>query len=190
MSEKTRRLATSLAGLSMSLVLFAACVLALCSLPAHANDSAPGSDSAPAGDKADDAKQPAQEYTVLQQRPDRLIVELPNRMIVAVQRMPAAPVVSAQIWVKTGSLYEQEHVGAGLSHFLEHLISGGTTSTRNEEQSNAILGAIGGQTNAATSLDTVHYYINTTADNAEADINLLSDWLPHRVRARARRDPA
>lgn len=116
-------------------------------------------------------------YDVLQQRSDRMIAELPNRMIVIAQSLPAAPVASVQVWIKTGSIYEQEHVGAGLSHFLEHLISGGTTSTRTEEQSNAILGSIGAQTNAATSLDNVHYYINTTSDHASTAIDLLSDWM-------------
>ncbi len=119
--------------------------------------------------------------TVIQERDNRLIVSLPNRLIIAVQRVPAAPVVSAQVWVKTGSIYEQEHVGAGLSHFLEHLVSGGTTSNRTEAESNAILGSIGGQTNAATSLDNVYYYINTTADHAPVAIDLLSDWLQHNV---------
>src|SRR5690606_25146872 len=41
------------------------------------------------------ASQPTPEYTLLQERPDRLIVELPNRMIVIAQELPAAPVVSA-----------------------------------------------------------------------------------------------
>lgn len=116
-------------------------------------------------------------YQVLQDRPDRIVAVLPNRMIIIAQRMSAAPVVSAQIWVKTGSIYEQEHVGAGLSHFLEHLVSGGSTTTRTEVESNAILGSIGGQTNAATSLDTVRYYINSTSNHAEQVIALLSDWL-------------
>ncbi|MFW6059694.1 MAG: M16 family metallopeptidase [Phycisphaeraceae bacterium] len=117
------------------------------------------------------------EYTTLHQRSDRLIVELPNRMIVIAQRIPAAPVASAQVWVETGSIYEQQHNGAGLSHFLEHLVSGGTTSTRTEQESNAILGRIGAQTNAATSLDTVRYYINTTAEHTPAAVDLLSDWM-------------
>ena len=108
---------------------------------------------------------------------DRVVRVLPNRMVVVVQRVATAPVVSAQVWIKTGSLYEQEHVGAGLSHFLEHLLSGGTTSTRPESESNAELGRMGAQTNAATSLDTVRYYINTTADEAPAAIDLLSDWM-------------
>lgn len=119
----------------------------------------------------------APEYTILQQRPDRLVVTLPNRMIIIAQEMPTAPVVSVQTWIKTGSIYEQEHVGAGLSHFLEHLLAGGTTTTRTEEETNAILGRIGAQTNAATSLDTVRYYINTTSDNTATAIDLLSDWM-------------
>ncbi|MCC6679627.1 MAG: insulinase family protein [Phycisphaeraceae bacterium] len=125
------------------------------------------------------AAESAPEYTVLQQRSDRLIVQLPNRMMIVAQHLPTAPVVSAQIWVKTGSLYEQEHVGAGLSHFLEHLLSAGTTEHRTEKESNAELGRIGAQTNAATSLDTVRYYINTTSDHAPEAIDLLSDWMGH-----------
>ena len=117
------------------------------------------------------------QYQVLQKRSDRLMVKLPNRMIVIAQELRSAPVVSAQVWIKTGSIYEQEHVGAGLSHFLEHLASGGTTSTRTEEESTTILGAIGAQTNAATSLDTVRYYINTTSSHVAEAIDLLSDWM-------------
>lgn len=115
--------------------------------------------------------------TVLQQRDDRMIVELPNRMVLVTQDVPTAPVVSVQAWIKTGSLYEQEHVGAGLSHFLEHLISGGTTATRPEAESTATLGAMGAATNAATSLDTVRYYINTTSAHTATAVDLLSDWM-------------
>ena len=118
-----------------------------------------------------------QGLTLLQQRDDRLVAQLPNRMIVIAQQVPTAPVVSTQVWVKTGSIYEQQHVGAGLSHYLEHLLSGGTTTNRTEAESNAILGRIGAQTNAATSLDTVRYYINTTAEHAPTAIDLLSDWM-------------
>ncbi len=121
------------------------------------------------------------EYEVLDQRSDRVVARLPNRMILVAQALRTAPVVSVQVWVKTGSLYEQEHVGAGLSHFLEHLISGGTTTRRPESESTATLGRIGAQTNAATSLDTVRYYINTTANHATTAIDLLSDWMQNSV---------
>ncbi|MEX2213355.1 MAG: pitrilysin family protein [Phycisphaeraceae bacterium] len=120
---------------------------------------------------------PAETYTVLQSKSDRLMVELPNRMIVIAQEMRGSPVVSSQVFIKTGSIYEQEHVGAGLSHYLEHLLSGGTTTTRSEDDSRALLGKMGAQTNAATSLNNVWYYINTTRPFAEEAIALLSDWM-------------
>ncbi|MEM7577886.1 MAG: pitrilysin family protein [Planctomycetota bacterium] len=116
-------------------------------------------------------------FVTLQERDDRVVRVLPNRMILVAQRVPVAPVVSVHLWVKTGSLYEQEHIGAGLSHFLEHLLSGGTTTTRPEAESNALLASMGAQTNAATSLDTVRYYINTTREHSETAIDLLSDWI-------------
>lgn len=122
-----------------------------------------------------------QEFRVIEDRPDRQFVRLPNGMLVIVQELHTAPIVTAQVWVKTGSIYEQEHVGAGLSHFLEHLLSGGTTTTRTEAESNAILGAIGAQTNAATGLENVHYYINTTSQHSATAIDLLSDWMMNSV---------
>ena len=141
-----------------------------------------GCQSSPTADEPRTAAAPgAQEFTVLEDRADRLIVELPNRMVVVAQAVPSAPVVSSQVWIKTGSLYEQEHVGAGLSHFLEHLLSGGTTTTTPEDRSNAVLGGMGAATNAATSLDTVRYHINTTAEHAPTAIDRLSDWMQNSV---------
>src|SRR5688500_1410916 len=80
------------------------------------------------------------EYQVLSKRPDRVIAQLDNGLVVIAQRMSAAPVVSVQCYAKTGSIYEQEFVGLGLSHFLEHLVAGGTTTTRTEADTNALVG--------------------------------------------------
>jgi zinc protease len=160
-------------GLVMSAVVVLAMVLAVrgpiasahaASSPDESADAAPADSSTP-------------EYQVLSKRPDRIVAQLPNGLLVIAQSMPTAPVVSVQAWVKTGSIYEQQHNGAGLSHFLEHLVSGGTTATRTEEQSNELLGRMGAQTNAATGLDTVRYYINTSADQTDAAIDLVSDWV-------------
>lgn len=117
------------------------------------------------------------DYDALSWRSDRRIVRLDNGLVIVAKRIPTAPVTSVHCWVKTGSIYEREFNGAGISHFLEHLVSGGTTSTRTEEESNEILGRIGASTNAATSLDTVRYYINTSSDNTATAIDLLSDWV-------------
>jgi zinc protease len=99
--------------------------------------------------------------------------------LVIAQELRMVPVVSAQVWVKTGSIYEQEHVGAGLSHLLEHLLSAGTTETRTEEDNTRLLGMMGAETNAGTSLDSVSYYINTTSEHTAQAIDLLSDWMQH-----------
>jgi zinc protease len=115
------------------------------------------------------------EYRTLSQRPDRQIVQLHNGLIVVAQRIPTAPVVSVQCYVKTGSIYEGVYNGAGLSHFLEHLAAGGTTAKRSEAEVKAVLAKIGGQTNASTSLDQVRYYINTSSDHAPEAIELVSD---------------
>lgn len=148
-----------------------AVVLTLAVSPRALAQSAPPTH---AGDSADACQ-------VLQQRPDRVVAVLPNRMVVVAQALRSAPVVSAQVWVKTGSVYEQEHVGAGLSHFLEHLLAGGSTSTRPEADSNAMLGDLGGLTNAATSLATAHYYINATRPYADQAVALLSDWIQNNL---------
>ncbi|MFW6335911.1 MAG: M16 family metallopeptidase, partial [Phycisphaeraceae bacterium] len=158
--------------------LLVCCVLALAGLlflPA-ALSAAPAT-SSPMNDAAASPQDAAAKLDILEASEDRIVAALPNRMVIVAQRLPVAPVVSAQIWVKTGSIYEQEHVGAGLSHFLEHLLSGGSTTTRTEAESNAILARIGGQVNAATSLDTVRYFINAPSEHAESAIDLLSDWV-------------
>ena len=114
---------------------------------------------------------------VLQDRPDRLLVQLPNGLLILTQELHTQPVVTTQAWVKTGSIFEQEHVGQGLSHFLEHLLAGGTTDKRPEGETNKILGQIGAHTNAQTGMETVRYYINTTSQHTETSIDLMSDWM-------------
>lgn len=124
----------------------------------------------------------------LQQTDSRRVFQLPNGLVVIAQDIPTAPVVSVQCWVKTGSIYEQQHNGAGLSHFLEHLVSGGTTGNLTEDESSTVLGQIGAQTNAATSLDTVRYYINTSSDHTREAIFLISDWMQNSLITQAEFD--
>src|SRR5213079_27228 len=51
---------------------------------------------------------------------------LPNGLTVVVQEDHSAPVASVQAWCATGSIDEDEHLGAGLSHILEHMLFKGT----------------------------------------------------------------
>ncbi len=51
---------------------------------------------------------------------------LPNGMVCLLKEDHTAPVVSVQIWVGTGSIHEEDYLGAGLSHAIEHMIFKGT----------------------------------------------------------------
>ena len=57
---------------------------------------------------------------------------LPNGLTVIVQEDHSAPVASVQAWVRTGSVDEDAHLGAGLSHILEHMLFKGTKARGGE----------------------------------------------------------
>ena len=104
---------------------------------------------------------------------------LDNGLTVLIEENHANPVVSVQVFVRTGSIYEQEYLGSGISHFFEHIIHGGTTSTRSEDENRRMLEAIGNNTNAYTTVDHTAYYINTTTEHWRTALALLADWMLH-----------
>src|SRR5260370_36676131 len=58
---------------------------------------------------------------------------LPNGLTIIVQEDRSAPVASVQAWCATGSIYEDHHLGAGLSHILEHMLFKGTKTRSTNE---------------------------------------------------------
>src|SRR3954466_15219148 len=53
---------------------------------------------------------------------------LTNGLTVIVQEDHSAPVASVQAWCATGSIDEDQRLGAGVSHILEHMLFKGTKS--------------------------------------------------------------
>ncbi len=104
-------------------------------------------------------------------------ITLDHGLIVLIEEHHANPIVSVQVFVRTGSIHEQEYLGSGISHFFEHIISGGSTSNRTEDESREILETIGNQTNAYTTLDHTAYYIHTTSEHWTTALDLLADWM-------------
>ncbi len=104
---------------------------------------------------------------------------LDNGLTVLIEENHANPVVAVEVFVRTGSIYEQEYLGSGISHFFEHIIHGGTTSTRSEAESRRLLEAIGNNSNAYTTVDHTAYYINTTTEHWRTALELLADWMLH-----------
>ncbi|MBV9863776.1 MAG: insulinase family protein [Abitibacteriaceae bacterium] len=99
---------------------------------------------------------------------------LPNGLTVLVQENHAAPVVAVRMYVKTGSVYEGQYLGAGISHLFEHTLSEGT-QTRTKAQISDEEQAIGGQSNAYTSYDVTAYHITTASSYFDRALNLLAD---------------
>jgi zinc protease len=84
---------------------------------------------------------------------------LPNGLTLILDPDPTAPVVSVQVWVATGSMHEDSHLGAGISHFLEHMVFKGTRDYDADTLADTVQAA-GGHWNAYTSFDRTVYYID------------------------------
>jgi zinc protease len=100
---------------------------------------------------------------------------MPNGLRVCVAENHNAPVFTMRIYVRAGSDYEQEYLGCGISHYCEHLVMGGATNTRSEEETERILTSIGGAHNAYTTTGHTCYFIETSIEYADTAIALLAD---------------
>lgn len=108
--------------------------------------------------------------------PGRMVVRLTNGLSVILQENHTAPVVAARIYIKAGSLTEQEYMGSGISHVLEHLVAGGSSASLKESDSQQALRILGGDSNAFTSFDRTCYFITTTAEKWPLALELLTAW--------------
>ncbi len=106
-----------------------------------------------------------------------LFVVLKNGMTILIRESHRSKVVSCRVLVKTGSIYEGPKTGGGLSHYLEHVVSGGTTSTFTESEIKERIQSIGGATNAYTSYEHTVYFINTTGEHYKKAISLLLSYV-------------
>src|SRR5437762_11502629 len=77
---------------------------------------------------------------------------LPNGLTLILKRDASAALASVQVWVKTGSIHEDENLGAGLSHYLEHMLFKGT-ERRTGRAITATIQAHGGYINDYTTID-------------------------------------
>ncbi len=99
---------------------------------------------------------------------------LPNGLTLIVQEDHSAPVASVQAWCGTGSIHEDDQLGAGLSHILEHMLFKGTKKRGGNEIAQAVQD-VGGYINAYTSFDRTVYWIDVPKAGASAAIDILSD---------------
>ena len=118
---------------------------------------------------------------VLASRPGDLFVVLRNGLTVLLRESNSNGVVSCQVLVRAGSIYEGKHLSGGLSHYLEHVVAGGTTRSFSEKDAKERLQNMGGATNASTSYDRTLYYINTSGEHWRDALDLLLSYVSENV---------
>lgn len=109
---------------------------------------------------------------------DPYIGSLENGMQVLLKELPGAPIISLQVWVRCGSIHEDELLGAGLSHLLEHMLFNGTEK-RGARQVSEEVQAAGAYINAFTSFDRTVYWIETPPSGLAQCVDILGDMVFH-----------
>lgn len=103
------------------------------------------------------------------------ITRLPSGMSVVTDRMAHLETASLGIWVGSGSRNElpDEH---GISHLLEHMAFKGTRR-RTARQIAEAIEAVGGDLNAATSVESTGYFARVLKADVPLALDVLSDIL-------------
>jgi len=98
---------------------------------------------------------------------------LKNGIRILTQEMPHALSVSMGVWVNVGSR-DENPAENGLSHFIEHMIFKGTRQ-RSAYQIAKEFDAIGGHTNAFTTMENTCYHAKVMNTHTDTMVEILSD---------------
>ncbi|MEM7619403.1 MAG: pitrilysin family protein [Pseudomonadota bacterium] len=103
------------------------------------------------------------------------ITTLENGLRIISQDMPHLESTSLGVWVNAGTRAEKpdQH---GLAHLLEHMAFKGT-HTRSARQIAEEIEAVGGELNAATSIESTSYYARVLKDDVPLAVDILADIL-------------
>ncbi len=99
--------------------------------------------------------------------------ELANGLTVVSHAMPEVETVSLGIWIGAGSRSEG-HAEHGVAHFLEHMAFKGT-ARRSARDIAEEIEAVGGDLNAATSVESTAYYARVMRKDMPLALDILSD---------------
>lgn len=113
---------------------------------------------------------------LLAETPESLVLD--NGLTLVFQQVPEHPVLSTQVWIRTGSIHEEGSLGSGLSHFLEHMLFKGS-ERRPPGQIAREVQAFGGSINAYTAFDRTVYYIDGPSEGLDQSLDLLCDMTLH-----------
>jgi predicted Zn-dependent peptidase len=100
---------------------------------------------------------------------------LPSGLVVITDAMPHLETASLGVWIGSGGRDERTDEN-GISHLLEHMAFKGT-SRRTARQIAEEIEAVGGDINAATSIENTAYYARMLRDDVPLALDVLSDIL-------------
>jgi predicted Zn-dependent peptidase len=103
------------------------------------------------------------------------VSRLSNGLTVATENLPHIESVALGIWVKSGSRNETEEEH-GIAHLLEHMAFKGT-ERRSAWQIASEIENVGGEINAATSVETTSFYARVLGDDVPLAVDILADIL-------------
>jgi predicted Zn-dependent peptidase len=98
---------------------------------------------------------------------------LPNGVKIISRKLPHMRSISMGVWVNVGARDESDREN-GLSHFIEHMIFKGT-ARRSAYQIAKEFDAIGGHTNAFTSMEHTCYHAKVLDNHMETMVDILTD---------------
>ncbi|MGD9221684.1 MAG: pitrilysin family protein, partial [Desulfobacteraceae bacterium] len=98
---------------------------------------------------------------------------LSNGVTIVTKKIPHVRSVSMGVWVNVGARDETD-AQSGLSHFIEHMIFKGT-ARRSAYQIAKEFDAIGGHTNAFTTMEHTCYYAKVLDTHLDTMVEILSD---------------
>ena len=105
------------------------------------------------------------------------ISKLANGLTIVSHQMPHLETVSLGVWVAAGARHETE-VENGISHLIEHMAFKGT-ARRSPRDIAEEIEQVGGELNAATSLETTAYYARVLKGDEGVALDILADILQH-----------
>ena len=100
---------------------------------------------------------------------------LSNGIELIMEKVPYVRSVSIGIWVRAGSVNEDEN-NNGISHFIEHMLFKGTEK-RTAKDIAGDIDKIGGQINAFTGKESTCYYVKVLDTHVEDGVEILLDML-------------
>jgi predicted Zn-dependent peptidase len=110
------------------------------------------------------------------------VTKLKSGINVVTDTMPHLETASLGVWVRSGSR-DERHDEHGISHFLEHMAFKGTRR-RSARQIAEEIEAVGGDLNAATSVENTAYFARVLKADVPLALDVLSDILSEPAFAR------